>query len=88
MCEYKEVQLKSNSSTPEPEWPQHDRPDACVIATLVSLCFPSRKVKIRRAFQNLTSLFFNTISKLSKSENAKIEIAKFWGYLYMSITRN
>jgi hypothetical protein len=54
--------LNPNSSTLEPDEPQHDRPVACVIAqqysfaTFVSLRFHSRTVEFGAHFKNVVSI--------------------------------
>jgi hypothetical protein len=55
--------LNPNSSTPEPDRPQHVSPTACVIAqqqssaTFVSLCFVPTKRKFGVFFNNFISSF-------------------------------
>lgn len=65
ICIYVTKHLKSKLfNTLQPDWPKHDSPAACVIvqkyssASFLSLCFHSRKEKLRGAFQKMLFLRF------------------------------
>ena len=78
--------INPNTSTLEPDRPQHDRFAACVIAqqyssaTLVSLRFHSRKEQVDARFKNIVILFVVTFFRncVSRGVSAFFKTRVFW----------